>query len=146
MPEVTSLLEEDHREVEALFEEFQRSEDPEIVMAICRELTVHAIVEEEIVYPVLRTYVDARMAEGGEQEHEEAKGLIVAIERIVAAGGDPKATVLQLKGAIEHHVGEEEGEVFPKLREELGDELELLGGRLDARKRELADQEAYGTS
>ena len=58
MPDVTTLLEQDHREVEQLFTEFEQTGDREIALQICQELEIHTTVEEEIVYPVLAEQVD----------------------------------------------------------------------------------------
>src|SRR5688572_28150418 len=79
MPSALDLLKTDHRAVEQLFEQFERTRDFGIAQQICNELTVHAQVEEELVYPVLEA-VDPELEGHAEAEHEEAKGLIARIE------------------------------------------------------------------
>ena len=65
MPDPFSILIEDHREVERLFQQFAQTNDPEVAVQICDELTVHAMVEEELVYPLLATKVGLEPKGGG---------------------------------------------------------------------------------
>jgi hemerythrin superfamily protein len=131
--DVTQLLEQDHRAVEALFEEYEQTEDRAVLDRICSELEVHTIVEEELVYPRLEA-VDRELEEHAEQEHGQAKELIAQIR-----SGDPDATMLarQLKSAVQHHVQEEETKAFPRLREQIPGELAMLGRAVEDRKQEL---------
>jgi hemerythrin superfamily protein len=125
MPNVINLLTEDHRRVEELFGEFAESGDEATARTICDELTLHTEIEETLVYPVMRE-VDEEMTEEAIREHAQAKQLI---QQIRTASGDELVDLMEeLEAAIEHHVGEEEGEAFPKLEEQLGEErLEELG-------------------
>lgn len=136
MPNVLDLLNHDHREVEQLFAQFESTQDVDIALQICQELTVHSQVEEELVYPVLAS-IDAPLEHEAEQEHAEAKQLIARIEAMTA--GDPELvpTVMKLKGAIAHHVDEEESEAWPKMRSGAGDRLDDLGRAVEQRKQEL---------
>ena len=134
MPDVTRLLEQDHRKVEELFAQFQESGEPSIARTICDELTIHTTVEEEAVYPRLRD-IDREGAQEAQKEHDEAKRLIARIRN--AGGGELSSLMQELQKAIEHHVEEEESEIFPEMRERLGTELELMGGRVQQRKQEL---------
>ena len=131
MPDVTELLEQDHREVEGLFKEFERTGDRSIILRVCDELEVHTAVEEEIVYPVLFREVDRDLAEEGKQEHSEAARIIAQIRELPDGDGRLRAYVSRLKDAVTHHVKEEEGEVFPKVAA-AADEATLmeLGQRL----------------
>jgi hemerythrin-like domain-containing protein len=136
MADVITLLNQDHREVEQLFAEFRSTQDPAVVDQICEELTVHAAVEEEVVYPVLKR-IDADLEQEAEEEHDQAKQLIVQIQSLTT--GDPQLGELirQLEDAVQHHVQEEEDEAWPKLREGAGDQLDDLGARVEQRKQEL---------
>ena len=136
MPNVIELLNQDHREVEQLFSQFESTQDFDIALQICEELTVHATVEEEIVYPVLER-IDAEIEQEAEEEHAEAKELIARIQAM--SPGDPElvATVMKLKAGVEHHVDEEEGEAWAKMRSAAGNRLDELGRAIEARKREL---------
>ncbi len=132
MPDAVSLLEQDHRKVEKLFAEFEQTGNRSVAMQICQELEVHTTLEEEIVYPVLRDKVDRKMAEEAQREHDEADQLIRKIKD--ASGAALQQLVGKLKEAIEHHVDEEENEVFPKMKEVLGGELNRMGEKIQQRK------------
>ena len=136
MPNVIELLNQDHRTVERLFAEFESTQDFDVALQICEELTVHATVEEEIVYPVLER-VDATLEREAEQEHAEAKQLIARIQTMDPTDGALVPTVLQLKAGIEHHVSEEEGEAWPKMRSAASNRLDELGTAVERRKAEL---------
>jgi hypothetical protein len=136
MPNVIHLLNTDHREVEELFAEFESTQDPSIALKICDELTVHATVEEEIVYPVL-AQIDREVEQEAEDEHDDAKRLIARIRSLSPDDPSFVPTVLELKKGIEHHVSEEEGEAWDRLRAGAGDRLESMGARVEARKQEL---------
>ena len=112
MANALELLADDHRKVEELFDEFEQSGDESTAAQICDELTIHAQVEESIVYPELKR-LDAELEQEAEHEHSEAKQLI---ERIRTASGDDLVDLVdQLRDAIEHHVSEEESKAFPAL-------------------------------
>lgn len=137
MPSATELLKQDHREVEKLFGRFKDSQDDAVATQICDELDVHTEIEEELVYPVLRSDVTngASLADEAEHEHAEAKQLIGRIKR--TTDQDHLVELMtELEQAIQHHVSEEEDEVFPKIDQELGpDRTAELGDQLEARKR-----------
>ena len=143
MPNVIELLNHDHREVEQLFAQFESTQDFDIALQICEELTVHATVEEEIVYPVLER-IDAEVEHEAEEEHAEAKELIARIQGM--SPGDPElvSTVMKLKAGIEHHVEEEEGQAWPKMRSAAGNRLDELGTAVEERKAELVGAAAVG--
>ena len=136
MPNVIELLNQDHRKVEQLFAQFESTQDFEIALQICQQLTVHATVEEEIVYPVLER-IDPEIEREAEREHAEAKELIARIQSM--GPGDPELvpTVMKLKAGIVHHVEEEEGDAWPKMRSGAGDRLSSLGDEVEARKLEI---------
>lgn len=138
-----ALLKADHREVEALFEKFERARGDTtkqgIAENICRALIVHAQIEEEIFYPACEGTVDEDMLKEARVEHDSAKLLI----RDILAGGpddafyDAKVSVLAEQ--IEHHVGEEEARlegIFSQARR-AGLDLVALGAELRARKEAL---------
>jgi hemerythrin superfamily protein len=134
------LLIEDHERVKGLFEQYEsaeRAQKQAIARQICQELKIHAQIEEEIFYPAARQAIDdEELVDEAVEEHSEAKRMIAAIE---AAGGDEgeiESTVLELREAIEHHVEEEEGELFPEVRA-AGVDLGPLGEQLAERKRQL---------
>jgi iron-sulfur cluster repair protein YtfE (RIC family) len=134
MPDAITLLKQDHRTVERLFDRFQRTGDAEVAKTICQELRTHTSLEEEIVYPVLRKEVDRTLAAEAIKEHQEAKQLIRKIESTKTAGAQLRQLVMKLEAAIEHHVQEEETEVFPKMKRQLGTDLTRMGEEIARRK------------
>jgi hemerythrin superfamily protein len=145
-PDVFALLTEDHREVEQLFQQFEQSNDPEVAREICDELTVHSIVEEELVYPLLATKVDPGKAREARHEHEEAKQLILQIDTALGDGGDVASLVSQLQQSVQHHVQEEESEIFPEMRERQPDITAAMGPDVVERKKTLKAQVAEARS
>jgi hemerythrin superfamily protein len=141
-----TLLKQDHRAVEALFQEFEKSEDTElgpIAERVCQMLTVHAQIEEEILYPAAKDAFedeeDTELVNEAAVEHGSAKELIEKIEAMSEDDELFKATVTVLSEYIKHHVKEEEQELFPKLKE-VDVDLEALGAKLQARKSELMEE------
>ena len=143
-PNVVTLLTEDHQKVTALFEAFEKLKDGNalarkqaIVQKICRELTIHTTLEEEIVYPAARGWIDDDdLMDEADIEHEGAKILIAQLARMKPTGDHYDAKVTVLAEYIKHHVKEERTEMFPKMRKAKMD-LVGLGEQLAARKREL---------
>ncbi|MGC3982791.1 MAG: hemerythrin domain-containing protein [Steroidobacteraceae bacterium] len=143
-PDAIALLKADHKSVKDLFKQFEsaRTDTRKIKIAstICQELIVHTSIEEEILYPAARTVLgDEDMLDEAEVEHQSAKDLIAQIE-----AGEPgkdmwEAKVKVLGEYIEHHVKEEETEMFPKVRKTKLD-LKEMGAQLAERKRELQQQ------
>jgi len=144
-----ALLTEDHRKVQALFKQFESLKESEgkrddkaaLVQQICTELTLHALVEEEIFYPAVRKAIDDDdLMDEADVEHTSAKALI--IELMTGRPGDDHydAKVTVLGEYINHHVKEEEGEMFPKARKEV--DTAALGKKLAARKAQLMEEMA----
>lgn len=141
------LLKADHRQVEAWFEEFERTDDParkqQLADDICKALEVHAEIEEEIFYPeFLRATADDELHHEAVVEHEGAKELIAKIRESGGAEGDDyfDARVKVLSEMIKHHVKEEEqeGGMFDEAAKSDMD-LDALGGDLEQRKLELME-------
>jgi len=141
-----ALLKADHRKVEDLFEQYDkaRSNDRKLALAkeICTELTVHTIIEEEIFYPACKGKVEDDTMNEAYVEHDGAKILIAEIEdsRPEAAFYDAKIRVLSAD--IKHHVKEEEQRsdgMFAQAKD-AGLDVEALGARLAARKKDLLAQ------
>lgn len=138
------LLMSDHRKVESLFKDFEDAEESparqDIALQICKELTVHASVEEEIFYPFLRENIEQTdLLDEAEVEHQSCKDLIAQIEAADEVDDMFDAKVTVLKEYIEHHVKEEEGEMFQKLGH-IRDELDALGQEMYSRKAELSEE------
>jgi len=143
--DATKLLAADHKEVDALFKQYKKlakaeadaTERQELAQEICMMLTVHATIEEEIFYPAAReAEVDSDLLDEAEVEHASAKELIAQIESMSPDEELYDAKVTVLGEYINHHVEEEEGELFPKCRKSEMD-LEALGEELTMRKEAL---------
>lgn len=143
--DAVSLLSSDHAEVKQMFEEYrQLVEDGagddrrgELAGQICSALTVHAEIEEDIFYPALRERLEDDLAlDQAEVEHAIARDLVEQIESMEPDDALFDARVLVLAEYVEHHVQEEENEIFPQA-EKSGIDLDELGAELAERKHEL---------
>lgn len=139
---VIDLLSSDHAEVDELFRRYQLSEKPETIEEITRQivhdLSVHAAVEEQFVYPLIRAKVadGSDLADEAIDEHQEAKRLLADLEKQDAGSAEHRATMERLIEAIRHHVEEEEGEVFPELRSNVEEStLDKLGTVVEEAKK-----------
>ena len=137
------LLKRDHAEVKKAFKDFEKAKykDPnarkEFLASICKAIEMHATVEEEIFYPAVREKIDEDdLMNEAEVEHNSAKALMAEIEKL--SGDDPmlKAHAMVLSEYIQHHVKEEENEMFPKVKRAKLD-LEGLAEQMLQRKEEL---------
>lgn len=140
------MLKEDHDKVKALFKKFESASSEasrqELATQICTELTIHTTLEEEIFYPAVRAALDEPdLLDEAEVEHASAKELIGQIES--GQPGDElwDAKVTVLGEYVEHHIKEEEKEMFPKLRKADLD-LQELGMAMAERKEELQSAES----
>jgi hemerythrin superfamily protein len=139
-----ALLKEDHRTVEKLFKDFEGAKGDgrkqKLAEQICLELSVHTMIEEELFYPACEGKVEEDLLKEAYVEHDGAKVLVAEI-----MSGEPKsddyydAKVQVLSEEIEHHVKEEEGDLFPQVRKADID-LKALGEQMTVRKQELTEQ------
>jgi hemerythrin superfamily protein len=140
--DATKLLEADHREVQQMFSDFAKASDAkkdELAKRICLALKVHTQIEEEFFYPAAREALsdkDEDMVDEAIVEHASAKQLIGEIEDMDTGDELFDAKVKVLGEMVDHHIGEEEGELFPKCRKSDMD-LAGLATRMASRKQEL---------
>jgi hemerythrin-like domain-containing protein len=137
-----TMLKADHDKVKKLLSELEPTTErgvktrAELFATIKGELTIHEVIEEEIFYPALKAHPKAKdIVLEGYQEHHVVDLLMGELEDLDVADETwgPKALVMQEN--IEHHIEEEEGEMFPKARQVFDrQELEDLGARMAARK------------
>jgi hemerythrin superfamily protein len=144
------LLEQDHREVEDFFDEYENLDDDEakadLSAKICLALTVHTQLEEEIFYPASRQATkDDDLLDEATVEHAGAKDLISQIESMDVGDDLYDAKVKVLGEQVKHHVKEEEEELFPEVEAARVDIAEL-GKKMAARKAELMATLAGDTS
>lgn len=140
-----ALLSADHEDVRDLFAEYdeliadEADAEDRLALAneICDALTAHAAVEEELFYPAARSVLDGEeLIDEAESEHASVRALV---QRIQAMDPEDEAfddTLRILAEAVEQHVQEEEGEIFPRVRE-AGLDLASLGEQIAVRKDEL---------
>jgi hemerythrin superfamily protein len=136
-----TLLKQDHRTVDSLFRRYEaglQGEDKrQVVEEIIRELSIHAAIEEQVLYPAMRRAFPQGqdMAEEGIEEHAEVKETLADLDGMDPSDPafDPK--VRSLIGDVRHHVEEEEEEMFPKLAAAVpAERLEELGSALESAK------------
>jgi len=146
-----TLLKADHAVVKKLFAQEEKATNHDekkqkIFDQIKDALTVHATIEEEIFYPAVKKarseHVKDEVREGYE-EHKQIKALLAQIADITPADETWDMKVKVLKEDVEHHVKDEETEMFPDARKFLGEKrLMELGTELEARKQYLAENPA----
>ena len=140
MADFVAVLTEDHRRVEQLFNQFDETGDHGVAQQIFLELSVHSMVEEELLYGLYSAKVDNAGAAEARAEHQEAKDLILALEGMDPSSDEFVNTMGQLKASVQHHVEEEENEMFPKILEKLPDTASILGEDLVARRAVVEEQ------
>ena len=146
-----TLLKADHAAVKKLFAQEEKATNHDekkqkIFDQIKDALTVHATIEEEIFYPAVKKarseHVKDEVREGYE-EHKQIKALLAQIADITPADETWDMKVKVLREDVEHHVKDEETEMFPDARKFLGEKrLMELGTELEARKQYLAENPA----
>ncbi len=143
--DATALLEQDHADVRGLFAEYDElatdqadgEERQALAEQICAMLTAHSTIEEEIFYPAARDAgVEGNLLDEAEVEHAAAKDLIRQIRSMSPDDELYDAKVKVLGEYVDHHVDEEEGELFPRCREADMD-LAGLAATLAERKSQL---------
>ena len=146
-----AMLMADHKKVKKLFSEFDKlkeegsDEDKSaVVEQICNELKIHTELEEEIFYPAVRKAIDdSDLMDEALVEHAGAKDLIAQLEDASPDDELYDAKVTVLGEQIDHHVKEEEGEMFPKARKAKVD-TEALGTTMLKRKVALLETMGMG--
>lgn len=138
------MLRDDHKVVKKLFRDFEGTTDravktrKRLAERMVKELSIHAAIEEQILYPRMRTALPKgdKLADHAIEEHQEAKELLDRIDGM--AGDDPELapTVRRLTEVITEHVEEEEGDLFKQLRAEVGrKDLAEWGAELKSAKK-----------
>ena len=148
-----TLLKEDHDRIKPLLAELKETTDRaektrgELFSRIKQELTVHEIIEEEIFYPTLRDHPKAKeIVLEGYEEHDVVSRLVGELDGMDATDErfGPKAKVMAEN--VEHHIEEEEGEMFTAARQVFDrEELEELGERM-AQRKQSATEELFGSA
>jgi hemerythrin superfamily protein len=137
-----TVLKSDHKKVAGILEKIDSTTErgvktrEELFTQLKTELDVHARIEETIFYPVLKKADETRdITLEALEEHRLVKQLLGELETMGKDDEQWTAKFTVLKENVEHHVEEEEGEMFPKARKVLSDEeAETLGTRMEAAK------------
>lgn len=141
------LLEQQHREVEELFEEYEDAGERAVKSKerLCREisdqLAIHAEIEEKLFYPESKQENTEEILRESLEEHLAMKRLLADLMESGPSDEQFDAKMKVLKEQVEHHVEEEEKELFPKVRKSCSkEELEDLGERMQTLAEELEAQ------
>jgi hemerythrin superfamily protein len=144
--DVIEILTHDHREVEQMFAELEslqgaagdetRKRRKDLVDQVTIELVRHSVAEEAEVYPRVKEKVSEAEAEHAKQEHAEAEETMKRLEGLQPDDPSFDTEVVTLMREIREHVAEEEGEMFPHLRQVFTqDELVEMGAKVEAVKK-----------
>ena len=143
-PDAVALLKADHKQVKEWFEEFEKTKSSkkklQLATDICKALTVHTEIEEEIFYPAfLAATRDKDMHHEAVVEHDGAKDLIAKIEASDPSDDYYDSKVHVLSEMIKHHVKEEEQKdgMFDEAKQSKKLDLVALGAQMFERKQEL---------
>ena len=142
------LLDADHKAVKKMFKDFEEltgsrarsagQKRMDLARQICQELTVHALIEEQIFYPALRAVLkDTDILAEAQVEHNGVKELIAQIQAMAEADEMFDAKVKVLGEYVDHHVKEEKNEIFTRARAARKLDLVSMRDELQARKEEL---------
>ena len=139
------LLEEDHEKVKKLLGEMDETTErgvktrEELFARLKQEMLVHEALEEELLYPTLEEHDKTKeVSLEGYEEHHVVNEIMAELEETPVDDEKWAAKFAVMKENIEHHIEEEEDEMFKKARQVLdSDQIEALGDRLQQRKKEL---------
>ena len=142
------LLKEDHQKVSGIFQQLEPTTEraektrTELFAKLREELDVHARVEETIFYPAIKQEAETReIVLEGFEEHHVVKMLLKELEALPVDTEQWTAKLKVLQENVEHHVEEEEGEMFQKARQVLSEEqINELGARMEEAKKKLMEQ------
>jgi hemerythrin superfamily protein len=141
---IIGMLKQDHRKVESLFEQFEKAQEAkdrrtmlQSIEQAVRELQVHAAIEEEIIYPAMRSKIDdEKLMNEALEEHHVAHVLIDELQGMSQSDKRYAAKFKVLAESVKHHVKEEESQLFPKA-EKTEFETRQLQERVLQRKQQL---------
>ncbi|EKE29758.1 MAG: hypothetical protein ACD_2C00104G0001 [uncultured bacterium (gcode 4)] len=139
-----ALLEEDHRRVRKAFRDYEWlwdksfSKKKELADEICSELTIHTKIEEKLFYPTVRESIKeaSELLDQANVEHKSAKDLISDIKSMSVDDPLFDSSVKVLSEQIEHHLMEEEWELFPMVRKSNIDIVSLWRQMLEMKQKE----------
>ena len=140
-----TLLKDDHDKVKGLLDKLDKTTEraevtrTEGLQALKQELTIHETIEEEILYPALKEFAKTRdIALEAYEEHHVVDSILAELEKTPVDDETWAAKLTVMKENLEHHIEEEEDEMFKQARQVMDEgDLSELGDRMAARKEEL---------
>jgi hemerythrin-like domain-containing protein len=143
-PDALALLIADHRRMQELLEQGEKttagaaSRRGDLLDTLTAELRAHELIEEKVLYPALKSHPEAKdLTLEAFQEHHLANVVVEELHRVAASDEEWGAKFTVLKENIEHHIQEEEGEMFRTARGVFSqEELDEMGARMAAMKAE----------
>jgi hemerythrin-like domain-containing protein len=138
-----AMLKEDHRKVRDLFQKYEAATDPstkrELAEEVCTELETHAQLEEQIFYPAVHeeSQEGPELVQEALQEHQKVQDMIAALREIGPDNQEFDAKFRELMQNVEHHVEEEETEMFPLAEQELSADLAEIKAEMQELKKEM---------
>jgi hypothetical protein len=140
-PSATNVIRLDHTHVLATFHQYESTLSDRLKRgladSVCLSLEMHAQIEEEIFYPVLRLVLDNDMVRKSPVEHEEMRTLIARLRQMVTSDPMFDETFFELMRLVLHHVADEETTLLPAAERLIPDQLPELGARMTRRRLEL---------
>ncbi|HEX8473022.1 MAG TPA: hemerythrin domain-containing protein [Pyrinomonadaceae bacterium] len=137
------LLKQDHQKVSGIFEQIEAAGNAtrmrqQLFTQLKQELDLHANIEESILYPMLKQAAETRdITTEAYEEHQEVKDLLAELEGTPIEDDEWESLLAELKDNVEHHVDEEENEMFTKAREVLSDDqISDISERMQAAKQQ----------
>lgn len=146
---VLAMLQDDHRRVKSLFQKLERAKSDseqrsQLAEQACRELRIHAALEEELFYPAIRDQIrDEELVDQAEVEHQSARQLIEQLEQLDPQDPRHAATCRVLAEYVQHHVQEEEKQIFPQVKRAKMD-LDAMAEQMQTRRQELLGSAGMG--
>lgn len=135
------LLINDHRIHQGLFKQFKQvmndsvQQKQRVMQQIAKELSIHTVIEEQFLYPTIEKLIDEETAMHGIKEHREVKEQLAKLESMDPNGKEYNSIALDMIKNVEHHINDEENEMFPALRKKMSkEELETMYKNLDNAK------------
>src|SRR5581483_2650592 len=141
----TAMIREDHRKVEQLYQQYkdpnaQNKDKQSLAEQICRELEIHAQLEESIFYPAVQAKLGSTgtdLVKEAIKEHGTMKQYISQLCGHNLGKSEYDTTVHKMMKGVRHHVKEEEGEMLPEAEQHLDGELNRLGAEMQQKKQKL---------
>jgi hemerythrin superfamily protein len=135
------LLMNDHKEASGLMEQIELADKgdrsaKELFTQLKQALTLHTQMEEQIFYPALRSFDETKdMIPEAFEEHQEVKDLLAEMAALSPGNDEFMDKLTELRESVDHHVEEEENEMFPKAKKALGNtRLQEMGRQMEQMK------------